>query len=480
MHELDLDAETMRQIGYAVVDRLVDWQSTLHDRPVWNGAGRSETESIVSDVLPQFGSGAAGFEHLLDHLLRDIVPRGARTDHPRFFAFVPGNATWPAVLGDFIAAGTNVFQGTWLASAGVSQIELRVLDWFKQWLGMPAASTGLLVSGGSVANLTALACARQHFFDGHDDRARLYLSAETHSSIARATRVLGFRTEQVRVVDVDSDQRIDMDALRHAIDADRGAGLKPFLVVGNAGTTSTGSVDPLPELRELCDTQSLWLHIDAAYGGFATLTQRGNALLEGIGSADSVTLDPHKWLYQPFEVGSLLLRDPAALRNAFHVMPDYLRDTAVGTDAAGPVNFAERGIQLTRYARAIKIWLSLNYFGLDAFRATIDRTLDLTAFAEQSIRGNDAFEVLTPARLGIVCFRRRVADVDAHRIDALNNTLVKRLMDSGLGMVSSTRVNGVYALRLCILTYRTTEEDVTRVLDWLATASVAGSELDRV
>lgn len=345
---------------------------------------------------------------------------------------------------------------------------------------MPAAAAGLLVSGGSVANLTAMACARQHYFDGHDDRARIYLSAETHSSIPRAARVLGFRSEQVRLIEVDDEQRMNMHALRDAIAADRAAGRKPFLVVGNAGTTSTGSIDPLVAMSELCRAESLWFHIDAAYGGFAAITSRGRTVLDGIGTADSVTLDPHKWLYQTFEVGCLLLRDPVALRNAFHVMPDYLRDTAVGADDDGPVNFAERGIQLTRYARAIKIWLSLNYFGLDAFRAAIDRTLDLTAFAESSIRASDAFEILAPARLGIVCFRRRIAGDDAKHVEAINNMLVKRLMDSGLGMVSSTRVNGVYALRLCILTYRTTEEDVTRVIDWLASAPVSESELDRV
>jgi glutamate/tyrosine decarboxylase-like PLP-dependent enzyme len=474
MHELEMDAAVMRRLGYAVIDALVDWQSGLRDRAVWDGADRMATESLVPRAQPRAGVGADGFDDLLRQLLQDIVPRGARTDHPRFFAFVPGNATWPGVLGDLIAAGTNVFQGTWLASAGVSQLELRVLQWFAEWLALPASAGGLFVSGGSVANLTALACARQLRFDGHNADATLYASAETHSSVARAARVLGFRNSQLRIVPVDDSQRMRVDALRSMIARDRADGLAPFFVVANAGTTSTGAVDPLTDIAAVCSDESLWFHVDAAYGGFAVLTDVGRALLAGVERADSVTLDPHKWLHQPFEAGCLMMRDAALLRRAFHVMPDYLRDTAVADRPDAPVNFAERGIQLTRYARALKIWLSLNYFGVDAFRTSIQRAIDLTRFAEQRIAQDDRFELLSPAQLGIVCFRRRLP-VDAHdgasdseHVDRLNEELVRKLMESGLGMISSTRVRGAYALRLCILSYRTTQEDVTAVIDWLA------------
>jgi aromatic-L-amino-acid decarboxylase len=262
-------------------------------------------------------------------------------------------------------------------------------------------------------------------------------------------------------------------ALTAAVAQDRAAGFEPFLVVGNAGTTSTGSVDPLDAIASFAADNELWLHVDGAYGGFATLTEHGRTLLRGIERADSVTLDPHKWLYQPFECGCLLMRDGSALRRAFHVMPDYLRDTAVADSQNAEVNFAERGIQLTRYARVLKVWISLHYFGLDAFRATIDRSMDLTMHAENIIRANGAFELLTPARLGIVCFRRRY-EGSAQDADRANEGLVRKLMESGMGMISSTRVNGVYALRLCILSYRTTINDVEQVLAWLASSEIDG------
>ena len=467
MHELQLDSETMRRLGYAVVDRLVDWQAGLRDMPVSRSATRAETEALLRERAPANGT---DFDTLLDRLFDTAIPLGARVDHPRFFAFVPGNATWPGALGDFIAAGVNVFQGTWLASAGVSQLELVVLDWFKEWIGYPDEAAGLLVSGGSAANLTALACARRQSGGGHDSSARIYFSAETHSSFMRAVRILGFHDEQSRIIPCDGDQRMSLDALAAAVAEDRAAGLHPVFVVANGGTTSTGSVDPLEEIATFCRTQKLWLHVDAAYGGFAVLTERGRAALRGLHLADSVTLDPHKWLYQPFEAGCLIVRQGDRLRNAFHVMPDYLRDTAVAAGDDMPVNFAERGVQLTRSARAIKIWLSLQYFGVDAFRNTIDDVLDLARHAQTLIEASPDLELLTPARLGIVCFRRRAQ----HNADAVNERLVQQLAASGTGLISSTRVNGKYALRMCVLSYRTTAEDVETVIDFLRSAEIDG------
>jgi glutamate/tyrosine decarboxylase-like PLP-dependent enzyme len=261
---------------------------------------------------------------------------------------------------------------------------------------------------------------------------------------------------------------------------DVAAGQKPFMVIANAGATSTGAIDPLTALVQFCRSYGIWLHVDAAYGGFAVLTERGRRWLEGLGEADSVTLDPHKWLYQPFEAGCLMVRDARSLQAAFRLVPDYLRDAAVsdnGPDGPpGEVNFTDRGFQLTRAAKALKVWLSIRYFGLDAFRAAINHTLDLANYAEARIRASPSLELVTPATLGIVCFRRRLEDASAQdaaaRSEALNTSLVRALADSGVGMVSSTRVNGQYALRVCILNYRTRQEDVERVLSWLETAQV--------
>jgi aromatic-L-amino-acid/L-tryptophan decarboxylase len=460
---LELDAETMRRLGYEAVDFLVERISTLGDGPAWRGATRAEMEERLREPPPE---NPADPDELFAQLQTDVLGFAGHHDHPRFFGFVPGCPTWPGILGDFMAAGVNVFAGTWLQSAGPSTAELVVIDWFRQWLDWPPQTSGILVSGGSQANLTALACARDTV-PARSDRVVVYLSSEGHSSVARAVRVLGFRDDQVRLVPVDELHRIRPDALEAVIRADLEAGHEPFLAVANAGSTNTGAVDALDDLADLCQAHGIWLHVDAAYGGFATLTERGRAALSGIERADSATLDPHKWLYQPYEAGCVLVREGTRLDEAFHIMRDYLQDTLVG---GRDVNFADRGVQLSRSARALKLWLSLKYFGVGAFRAAIDRSLDVAAHAQAVVEATPELELLSPAMLGVVCFRRRYPEVGEPEAEALNADLVERLRESGEGLVSSTRVGDRYALRMCVLNHRSGEDDVERVLGWLATA----------
>ncbi|HUF69975.1 MAG TPA: aminotransferase class I/II-fold pyridoxal phosphate-dependent enzyme [Longimicrobiales bacterium] len=474
-NELELDAETMRRLGYRVVDLLVERLANLDGSPAWRAGDRAELERALRRPPPD---SPVDFDVILESLARDALPHGGSVDHPRFFGFVPGSPTWPGILGDLIAAGYNVFQGSWLGGSGASEIELIVLDWFKGWVGYPDDASGLFTSGGSAANLTAIALARQLRFGGHDDRAVIYMSTESHSSCDRAARILGFRPDRVRRLPVDDAFRLDLDAFRHAVAADRAAGLEPFFAIANGGATSTGAIDPLRGLSKLCAREQVWLHVDAAYGGFAVLTDRGLSALDGLGLADSMTLDPHKWLYQPFEAGCLLVRNGPDLERAFRVLPDYLQDAAIaeGDNREQPVNFMDRGIQLTRSARAIKVWISLQYFGVDAFRATIDRTIDLAAFAEQRLRASGRFEILSPATLGVVCFRRIDDDGgrvrDEARLDAINAQLLRRLCDSGFALMSSTRVRNRYSLRFCILGHRTRRADVERTIEWLENSPV--------
>lgn len=466
----ELDALAMRRMAESVLEALIERHTTLGEQPAWRGASREEMRRTLDAAAEDEPT---EFADLLEHVLHDVLDHAGRIDHPRFMAFVPSSPVWPAVLGDLLTSGYNVFGGTWLASAGPSALELEVLSWFKSWIGYPEAAAGLLTSGGSAANLMALACARLTRFGAHDDRATLYVSDEAHSSVIRAARVLGFRAERVRRVDTDDRMRIRPEALEAAVRADRAAGLEPFLVVANAGATSTGAIDPLPELRNLSDRERLWLHADAAYGGFAALTGTGRDLLRGLDLVDSVTLDPHKWLFQPFEAGCLLVREGHRLADAFHVLPDYMQDTAVARGEiadAVEVNFADRGIQLTRATRALKIYLSVRCFGVRAFREEIERAMALARHAEARIRETDHLELLSPAQLGIVCFRNLGTDAamtDEADIEALNRRLVRRLVESGRGMISSTRVRGRYALRLCIMNHRTRREDVEAVLDAL-------------
>ena len=468
---LDLPPDDMRALGHRVIDDLVARIEGLERDRAWDGATPDELAPRLMEPAPEHPAAepSRAFDAAAERLRRDVLPYGVRVDHPRFFAFVPGSPTWPGVLGDLIAAGHDVFAGTWLGSSGGAQLELAVLDWFRVWLGMPEGASGVLTSGGSAANLAAMVAAREDRLGADWRDGVAYLTGEAHSSVHRAARVLGFAAERVRAVPMDGDLRMDPGALARAVERDAADGLRPFFVVASAGATGTGAIDPLAAIADLALEHELWFHIDAAYGGFAVLTDRGREALVGIERADSVTLDPHKWLFQPFEVGCLMVRDPETLRRAFHVSPDYLEDAAA---RGGAVNFADRGIQLTRSARALKVWLTVQTFGVAAIRAAIDRTLDLTRAAEEMIRTSNHLEIVTPASLGIVVFRRVQGARDdrghaAEIADDLNRRVVEALRLDGAGMVSSTRVDGRSVIRLCILNHRTRLEDVRRVVEWL-------------
>jgi glutamate/tyrosine decarboxylase-like PLP-dependent enzyme len=464
---LEVDPEAMRQLGYRTVDWLVERATVRRNEPVLQQATPAEMASRVPPAAPALGR---DLDAILDTLAGDVLPFRSRIDHPRYLGYIPGEGTWPGSLADLIASAYNIDVGNWMESAGPSHLERTVLAWFAEWIGYPRDAGGILVSGGSAANITALACAREALVGAMRNDLVAYVSEQGHSSLARAARVLGFQPGQVRVLPVDPLCRMRPDALASAIQADLDAGRRPLAVLAVAGTTNTGAVDDLPALAELCRRHGVWLHVDAAYGGFAALTERGRSALAGLDLADSVTLDPHKWLYQPFECGALLVRDGRLLREAFEIHPDYLQDVS---SRDGAVNLAEHGLQLTRMSRALKLWVSLQYFGVDAFAAAIDRAMVLAQQAQRYVEKADELELLAPATLGIVCFRRHPPGVDDEAtLAALNTALVEELLASGDGLVSSTRLFGRYALRACVLNHSTTEADVEQVLRWLETAEV--------
>ncbi len=463
---LSLDRETMRRLGYQTVDMLV---ARISD-PSIPALGRATPAEMRERLAGPEPTAPTDLEEILEQLERDVLPFMGRGDHPGYFAFVPFAATWPGALGDFVASALNVFAGSWMESAGPTQVELEVLGWFKQWIGYPASAAGSLVSGGSAANMTALACARESLVGAMSPDLVVYMSDQAHSSLARAARILGFRADQVRVLPVDETFRLDPRTVVAAIDSDPAAGRRPFFVSASAGATNTGSVDPLGELADVCNRRGIWFHADAAYGGFAVLSEEGRRSLDGLARADSVTLDPHKWLYQPYECGCLLVRDGAQLRSAFEIVPDYLRD-AEAEDSA--VNFSDLGMQLSRSARAFKLWLSLRYFGTDAFRVAIGRSLELAHHAADVIDASPDLEHLAPPSLGIVCFRRWFGDTSDETEIARRNAVLARLVEEqGIGLVSSTRLRGRYALRLCVMNHTSSRTDVERVLELIASADV--------
>jgi glutamate/tyrosine decarboxylase-like PLP-dependent enzyme len=459
---LAMEPEAMRRLGYAVVDRLVERAQGMRDAPVLRTAGRAELEALLHRPPPEAPDPP---EAILDDLFDEVLAHTGRFDHPRFFAYIPGSGTWPAALADLVASAANIDAGEWREAAGPSQVELTVLSWFRTWLGYPGDAEGVLVSGGSTANLQALAVAREALVGPMSDRLVVYVGDAAHSSVARGARALGFRPDQVRVLMTDADHRLRAPAVAAAMDADVREGRLPFAVVAAGGTTSTGAVDPFHELAELTRERNVWLHVDAAYGGFAVLTDRGRSRLDGIELADSITLDPHKWLYMPFEVGCLMVRQGPLLSQAFEVIPEYLRDAQL----EGGVNLAQRGLQLTRAARALKVWTAIRSFGVDAFRRAIDRSLDLAEEAQDRIQRSVELELVTPAELGIVTFRRRFAGVDDEdELEDRHRAVVDELAASGLGLVSSTRLRGRFVLRLCPMNHTSTSEDVRMVLDAIA------------
>src|SRR4051794_8694288 len=452
-----MDAEQMRALGYRTIDLLVE-RITGEPGPVVRAGAPEELHARLASPPPE--EPAADFDEILATLERDVLPFVARIAHPGYMAYIPGEGTWPGALGDLIASALNVDTCWWLGASGPSALELVTLDWLRQWVGYPEAAAGVLVSGGSAANLTAIACAREALGGAMDSSFVVYLSDQTHSSVARAARALGFAPAQVRVIPTDEHARLRTDALRSALETDEAAGRRPLVVIANAGTTGTGAVDPLEELAEICRNARVWLHVDGAYGAFACLTERGRQALAGLELADSITLDPHKWLYQPVELGALLVRDGSLLQRGFEVSAEFLADVEA---VQQEVNFSDRGLQLTRSFRALKLWMSVRYFGVAAFRAAIDACLDLALHAERRITDTAELELMTPAVLGIVTFRRHPDGVDDEAfLERINASLAEEIQRQGDVFVSPARARGRLVLRLCTLTPSTPAVEVAR------------------
>lgn len=459
---LELDQATMQRLGHLVADHVAAHLAGLRGQRLCKTISRRQAEELIAEPPPATGR---DFETLLEFLERRVFPHHTPEPHPGFLAYVQSCPTFPAVLGDWLATGYNFFGGAWAVASGPAMLEVTVLEWFRQWIGMPAGAAGLLTSGGSTANLTAIVAARHRAVG--DDPARLprvvlYSSDQVHSSVTKAAWIAGIPRANIRALPADDGFRLRLDLLRDAVAADRAQGLLPMAVVASGGTTNTGVVDPLTELASYCRSEDLWLHVDGAYGGFAVLAPQGRRALEGLGLADSVSLDPHKWLYVPFECGSLLARDPRTLLDAFQILPDYLRD--LGTDTA-EVNFKDYGEQLSRYSRALKVWLCVSHYGTDALGAAIQASMGRAELAERLVQDAPGLEVLAPARLGVFCFRVRPRGLaDPARLDDLNHRVVEQVTANGHFFISTTRLRGALALRICTCGWRTTDDDIAGLI----------------
>jgi aromatic-L-amino-acid/L-tryptophan decarboxylase len=448
----------MRRLGYRVVDRIVDHLEGLDALPPIRVGDAAALRAALGGPPPESPGDP---DAALDALFDEALPFIQHVDHPRFFARIGSPSNYVSVLADAAAAGLNVFNGSWTGGSGPATVELVVLDWLRALCGLPEGSDGVLVSGGSVASLVALAAARTaHFGDRAPDTAVAYAGEDGHASVTRALRVLGFAREQIRVL---PGCRLAAAGVRAAVEEDLAAGRRPFCIAATAGTTSTGAVDPLGELADVCADHGLWLHVDGAYGAPAVLA--GAPALAGMERADSLVLDPHKWLFQPYEIGCALVREGGLLERTFAISGAYLRDVA-----GGEVNFRDRSVQLTRGARALKLWLSIRVFGLAAFRDAVAHGIALAEHAEALLRERTGWEVVSPAQLAIVCFRR---DGD----DALQDRIAAAMAADGFAAPSTTEVDGRTALRLCTINPRTTFVDVERTIERMEAVSKSCASL---
>jgi len=395
---------------------------------------------------------------------------GLNTHNGRMLAFIPGSGLVSSAATDLLAGVINSFTGATSAAPAMMALERDVVGWMADVMGLPAAAGGILSSGGSMSTLSALLCARSARLSGSLDSACLYVTAETHHCAAKAALLLGFPKRAVRIVPVDGLLRMDIGALRHMVAADRAEGRAPFCIVANAGATSTGAIDPLPELAVAARELGLWLHIDAAYGGFFQLTSRGRAALAGIEDADSIVLDPHKSLFLPFGTGCLLVRDEAALRRAHSVESGaYLRDL----DDTGD-DFADISPELTRPNRGLRLWLPLHLHGVAAFRDALDEKLDLTEELAARLRATPGIEVHPGSSLSVIAFRRNDAGNDEEQ-DRATEEIVRQINRTGEIYIATTRVQERVYARIALLSLRTNREHAERLFALLTSALESNS-----
>ena len=454
-----MSAEEMRELGYQAIDVIIDYLQTVQDLPVVPPrAGHPEAKK-----LPAFSESGIALNELLPLVQRDVFADCMNLMHPRFFAYIPGPGNYLSAIADLLVSGHNVFAGVTPHNQGATRVEQATIQWLCDLCDLPAGSGGLFVSGGSVAILTGLAAARHRILNDRITKATVYCSNQTHSSVEKALHLLGFEPWQLRQVETDENFKIDLGALAQTIDADKADGLVPFAIVANGGTTNTGAVDSLAALADLRDRHGLWLHVDAAYGGGALLSERGKQQLHGLGRADSISFDPHKWLFQAYENACVLVSDPKSLRDTFRRVPDYMRDTDTSDTQT---NYRDMSPQVTRAFKAFKLWFSLQGYGVQAFRDAVDHGLQMAIQFEHTLAAREHWQVVTPATLGIVTFRY-LFDGSQQQQDALNHILIQVANEDGHGFFSSTRIRGREVNRACPISPSLTPRDIETTVDRL-------------
>jgi len=456
------DWQAMRQLGHQMIEDVMDYLENIRSRPVWQPIPESVID-FLDQPLPENPLGeAAAYREFVER----ILPHPMGNIHPRFWGWVIGTGTPFGMLSEMLAACMNPNLGG--AEHVANHVESQVISWCKQMLGYPQEASGLLVSGGSMANLVGLTVARNTMagVDLRNSGLRalpcdmvLYASHETHSSIQKSVELLGLGNTALRKIPVNNDYQMDLTALKEALAGDKDQGRQPFCIVANAGTVNTGAFDDIDALADICATEGLWLHVDGAFGAFAALSPHLEHLVKGMQRADSLAFDLHKWMYMPIEIGCALVRDEPAHRNAFAMAPHYLAHGGERGLLAGSKWFSEYGVQLSRGFRALKAWMSLKAYGLGKYRRLIQQNVDQARYLAQLIDDHAELERIGPVPLNIVCFRYHTGNLTDTALNTLNQELLIRLHESGIAAPSYTTLNGQYVLRAAITNHRSQKGD---------------------
>jgi glutamate/tyrosine decarboxylase-like PLP-dependent enzyme len=470
--DLNWDSNRARRFAEQAADLYAELIERLPGLPVSRGWRREDVEAAVARKVPEEPMDE---EDLLAYLREVLLEWSVYTGHPRFMAFVSGTGTVPGAVADMLAAGVNMNVGGWRLGPSATEIELQVVRWFADAFGLPPTAGGMMVSGGAMATFVALKAARDAKA-GWDVRAggvtagsplALYASEEVHVVTDRAVDMLGLGTDAIRKIPVDDRYRLQTDALRWAVAADRNAGVIPVAVVASAGTVATGAIDPLEEIADICGSEGMWMHVDGAYGGPAVLTDDLRPLFAGIERADSIAFDPHKWLYIPHSAGCVLFRDMTHQLLSFAVLPSYVQQDE---EIAGHgVDFGVLGPQFSRGFQALKVWVSLLAHGRLAYAARISHDAELARYMGARVGEHPDLELAAPVGLSICCFRFVPSDLPPgpesdEYVSRLNNRLMTTIQHDGRAFCSNALLEGRWALRACIVNYRTESEDVDALL----------------
>lgn len=460
----DLSKEEMKQYGYKVVDVLVEHFDNLSSKNITCLADRAEMDAKLQEGIPLE---ATDSNVVLDHVLNNVVSHIDLLTHPKFYSFVPSPSNFISTMADTLATGFNIFSGGWSASPAAAELEIVSLNWMLEMFNFPIKKGGgIFTSGGSMANLTALATARRIKCGEDFSKAIIYLSDQAHSSNIKAIRILGFKQSQLRIIPTDSEFKIAVNKLKNAIAKDKIEGFEPFCILVSAGTTNTGTVDPLNEIADICERENLWMHVDGAYGAAAILADKGKEYLSGIDRADSLTVDPHKWFFQPYEIGCLLVKDHKWLSKTFTETPVYLRDIE-GNESE--INFFDHGIELTRRFRALKFYMSVKTYGLNAFKKAINYNILLTEELDAFLRKSAMWEVVSPATLAVINFRYNPLSqsLSETELDAINQYISKRIIETKEAVLVTTILLNQVVLRMCLINPKTTMTDLKETLSAL-------------